>query len=61
MNYRFKETIMLGLIIAIILLIVVLAGIFSSYANAAYGRPGGFVAAIAALILFLMAIRVLPF
>jgi hypothetical protein len=44
------------LLIAIVLLIVVLAGIFAYRMNAAYHSIGSFVAAIAALILFLMAI-----
>ena len=49
----------LALLIAIILLIVVLAGIFAYRANAAYGTVGSFVAAIAALLLFLMAVGVI--
>jgi hypothetical protein len=47
------------IIIAIVLLIVVLAGIFASYVNPAYGKVGGFVAAICALLLFLMAVNVI--
>lgn len=49
----------LSLLIAIILLIVVLAGIFSYRINVAYQTVGGFIAAIAALLLFLMAIGVI--
>lgn len=49
----------LGVLIAIVLLIVVLAGVFSGHINAAYGRVGGFIAAIAALLLFLMAVGVI--
>ncbi len=49
----------LSLLIAIILLIVVLLGVFSYRVNAAYQGVGGFVAAIAALLLFLMAIGVI--
>lgn len=49
----------LSLVIAIILLIVVLAGIFSYRINATYQSVGSFVAAIAALLLFLMAIGVI--
>jgi hypothetical protein len=47
-------TMNLGLLIAIILLIIVLAGIFSYRINATYQSIGSFVAAIAALLLFLM-------
>lgn len=49
----------LSLLIAIILLIVVLAGVFSAHVNAAYQTVGGFVAAIAGLLLFLMAVGVI--
>ena len=49
----------IGLIVAIILLIVALAGIFSPAVNARYGRVGGFVAALAVLLLFLMAVGVI--
>jgi hypothetical protein len=49
----------LGLLIAIILLIIVLAGIFSYRFNPAFQTAGGFIAAIAALLLFLMAIHVI--
>jgi len=49
----------LALLLAIILFLVVLAGIFSYRINAAYQGIGSFVAAIAALILFLMAIQVI--
>jgi len=48
-----------SLLISIILLIVVLAGIFSYHINVAYQGVGSFVAAIAALLLFLMAIHVI--
>lgn len=48
-----------NLIIALILLIVVVAGIFSYRVNATYQGVGSFVAAIAALILFLIAINVI--
>lgn len=47
-----------SVLIAIILLIVTLAGIFSYKVNAAYQTFCGFVAAIAALFLFLLAIHV---
>ncbi len=46
----------LGLLIAIILLIIVLAGIFAYRYRATYAGVGSFVAAIAALLLFLMAV-----
>jgi hypothetical protein len=49
----------LGLLIALILLIVVLAGIFAYRWRAGYQTVGSFVAAIAALLLFLMAIGVI--
>jgi hypothetical protein len=49
----------LSIIIAIILLIVVLAGIFSYRYRASYQTVGSFVAAIAALLLFLMAVGIL--
>ncbi len=49
----------LGLFIAIVLLIIVFAGVFSYRMNAAYHTVGSFVAAIAALILFLMAVGVI--
>lgn len=49
----------LSVVIAIVLLIVTLSGIFSYKVNAAYQTFGGFVAAIAALLLFLMAITVI--
>ncbi len=45
-----------GLLIALILLIIVLAGIFAYRYQAKYAGPGSFVAAIAALLLFLMAV-----
>jgi uncharacterized BrkB/YihY/UPF0761 family membrane protein len=48
-----------NVILAIVFLIVTLAGIFSYRVNAAYQTFGGFVAAIAALLLFLMAINVI--
>lgn len=48
----------LGLIIALILLIVVFAGLFYS-PPAPYGSVGKFVAAICALLLFLMAVGVI--
>jgi hypothetical protein len=47
------------LLIALILLIVVLAGIFAYRYRAGYQAVGSFVAAIAALLLFLMAINVI--
>lgn len=47
-----------ALLIAIILLIVVLAGLFYK-PPAPYGSVGNFVAAIAALILFLMAVNLI--
>jgi hypothetical protein len=47
------------LIIALILLIVVLAGIFAYRYRASYATVGSFVAALAALLLFLMAIGVI--
>ncbi len=47
-----------SVLIAIILLIIVLVGIFAGRMNAAYHTVGSFVAAIAALVLFLMAIGV---
>ena len=50
----------LGLIIAIILLIIVFAGVFSYRINASYHSVGSFIAAIAALLLFLMAVHVIP-
>jgi hypothetical protein len=50
---------MLSTIIDIILLIVILAGIFSYRVRATYQTSGGFVAALAALILFLIAMRVI--
>jgi len=50
-----------SVLIAIVLFIVVLAGIFSYRINAAYHTVGSFVAAIAALLLFLMAIGVIHF
>ena len=49
----------LSLLIAIILLIVTFAGIFSYKVNVTYQTLGNFVAAIAALLLFLMAIHVI--
>ncbi len=45
-----------GLLIALILLIIVLVGIFAYRYRAAYAGVGSFVAAIAALLLFLMAV-----
>jgi hypothetical protein len=48
-----------NVILAIVFLIVTLMGIFSYRVNAAYQTFGGFVAAIAALLLFLMAINVI--
>ncbi len=47
-----------SVLIAIILLIIVLVGIFAYRVNDAYRSIGSFVAAIAALVLFLMAIGV---
>jgi hypothetical protein len=59
-DVRRKDSIVgLSLLIAIILLIVVLGGIFSYRINASYQMAGGFVAAIAALLLFLMAVNVI--
>jgi hypothetical protein len=49
----------LSVLIAIILLIVVLAGVFSYRVSATYQSAGSFIAAIAALLLFLMAIHVI--
>ena len=49
----------LGLLIALILLIIVFAGVFSYRMNAAYHTVGSFVAAIAALLLFLMALNII--
>ncbi len=51
----------MSVLIAIILLIVVLVGIFSYRVNAAYHTVGSFIAAIAALLLFLLAINVIHF
>lgn len=48
----------LALLIAIILLIIVLVGLFYS-PPAPYGNAGNFVAALAALLLFLLAIGVI--
>ncbi len=50
-----------SVLIAIVLFIIVLAGVFSYRINAAYHVVGGFVAAIAALLLFLMAVGVIHF
>jgi uncharacterized Tic20 family protein len=59
-SQRKGETLMhLSVLIAIILLIVTLMGIFSYKVNVTYQTFGGFVAAIAALLLFLMAIGVI--
>jgi len=53
----YKEEVMsVGLLIAIILLIIVLVGIFAYRYRATYAGVGSFVAAIAALLLFLMAV-----
>ena len=49
----------LSVLIAIILLIVTLMGIFSYKVNVTYQTFGNIVAAIAALLLFLMAIGVI--
>ena len=49
----------LGIIIAIILLIVVFAGIFVYRVQPSYHGIGAMVAAIAALLLFLMAVGVI--
>ncbi len=46
----------IGLLIAIILLIIILLGAFAGRWNAAYGNIGSVAVAIAALILFLMAV-----
>lgn len=51
----------LALVIAIILLLIVLAGIFSYRVNALYQNAGSLIAAIAALLLFLLAINVIHF
>ena len=51
----------LALLIAIILFLVVLAGIFSYRVKAGYQTIGSFVAAVAALLLFLLAIHVIHF
>ena len=48
----------LGLLIALVLFIVVLAGLFSWSFGPQYQRVGSFVAAICALLLFLMAVGV---
>lgn len=48
-----------GVLIAIVLLIVVFAGIFIYRVRVGYQTVGSFVAAIAALLLFLMAVGVL--
>lgn len=48
------------LIIAIVLFLVVLAGLFAWSYGPTLQRPGSFIAAICALLLFLLAIRVLP-
>lgn len=48
-----------GLLIAIVLLIIVFAGIFIYRVQASYHAIGSFVAALAALLLFLMAIGVI--
>lgn len=50
-----------SVIIAIVLLIVVFAGIFIYRVQASYHAAGSFVAAIAALLLFLMAVGVVHF
>ena len=49
----------LGLLIAIILLIIVFAGVFAYRVNAGYQHVGSFIAAICALLLFLMAVGVI--
>jgi hypothetical protein len=49
----------LSVLIAVVLLIVTLAGIFSYRVNVAYQSFGGFIAALAALLLFLLAINVI--
>jgi hypothetical protein len=49
----------LSVVISIILLIAILGGIFSYHVNQAYQTLGGFVAALCALVLFLIAIRVI--
>jgi hypothetical protein len=49
----------LSLLIAIILLIIVLAGVFSYRVSTTYQGAGSFIAAIAALLLFLMAVHVI--
>jgi len=51
----------LAIVIAIILLIVALGGIFSWRYNATYQGPGSILAAIAVLLLFLLAINVIHF
>lgn len=48
----------LSLLIPVILLILVIAGIFSYRINAGYQLIGNFVAGVSALLLFLMAIGV---
>ena len=50
-----------SILIAIILFVIVLAGIFSYRVSAGYQTVGSFVAAIAALLLFLLAINVIHF
>ncbi len=49
----------MGLIIAIVLLIAIFFGVFGYRLNPLYQTFGGFVAAIAALVLFLIAIHVI--
>lgn len=49
----------LGLLIAIILLVVVFAGIFAYRVRPGYQTVGSLVAAICALLLFLMAVGVI--
>jgi len=50
-----------NLLVAIILLVVVFAGIFVYRVQVGYQTVGSFVAAIAALLLFLMAVGVIHF
>jgi len=49
----------LGLLIALILLIVILACLFVGRYRAEFATPGSFIAAICALLLFLMAVGVI--
>lgn len=50
-----------AILLAIILFVLVLAGIFSYRFNASYQSIGSIIAAIAALLLFLLAINVIHF